>query len=114
MRGLIFTIAGLLTGYIITNLKYNSFETIIEDLIKKSSKWVDSTKDFIIDTVIGIEGFDSDAIKINVDSFLDELSKIVDELSNIDVFNEKVSFIEESIVEITTNLLKNNNEKAIN
>ena len=112
MRGLMFTIAGLLTGYIVSNLEYNSFEVIIEDLIKKSSRWIDSIKDFIISTVIGIEGFDSDAIKMNVDAFINKLSKIADEISTIEDFNEKIVFIEDSIVGITADLIKENDKKV--
>ena len=113
MRGLIFTIAGLLTGYIISDLKYNSLEIIIEKLINKSSMWVDSIKDFVIDAVIGIEGFDSDAIKMNVDAFINELSKITDELSTIDDFSEKITFIEDFIIDTTSNLIKQNNIKKV-
>ncbi len=113
MRGLMFTIAGLLTGYIISNLKFNSFEDIMEDLIKKTSRWIDSIKDFLIETVIGIEGFDSDAIKINVDAFINELSKIVDEISTIDDFNEKIVFVEDSMIKITADLLKQESNKKV-
>lgn len=112
MRGLMFTIAGLLTGYIVSNLKYNSFEVIIENLISKSSIWLDVIKDFVLDTVIGIEGFDSDAIKMNIDSFVDELSKLANEISTIEDFNEKISFIEDSVVEITAGLLNQNTKKV--
>ena len=108
MRALIITIAGLLAGYIIGNLEYKTLEQIIKKLSEQSSKWVYVIKNFIGETLNDFEGFDSDEIKINIDAFVDELSKKLDKFSEMESYNEKIIYVEKEIKNITNKLIEKN------
>ncbi len=106
MRTLIITIGGVLTGYIIGNLENKSFSEVLDDLSNKIKIWIDVITEFIGQTANDIEGFDSDMIKVNIDVFIDLLTMRVNEYLELKEFNEKISFIEETITEIAADLIK--------
>jgi hypothetical protein len=65
-----------------------------------------SIKDFFVETLNGVEGMDSNRIKINIDFLLTEFTKKIDELYLIENFDDKVNFIEETFSNIISNLPK--------
>ncbi|NQX83449.1 MAG: hypothetical protein HRS50_01960 [Mycoplasmataceae bacterium] len=105
MRTLIFVIAGIFSGYIITNLKTKKIEEIFENLLKKTDDWIEVIQKFIGDTVNDIEGLDSDAIKMNIDSFINGLTNLMEEFLEIESFEEKVKLVEEKIAKISFDLI---------
>jgi len=57
------------------------------------------------------EGFDSDQIKINIDAFIDELEKKLDNFAEIESYNEKIAYAEKEIKIITDKLLEQKGKK---
>lgn len=106
MRTLILVIVGVLSGYIISNLETKKLEEILEDMLTKVDNWLEIIQKFIGETINGIEGMDSDVIKINIDGFIDGLKESVDKFLDFETFEERIDFIEKRITEISTNLLK--------
>jgi len=111
MRAIIIVIASLIAGYVIGNLEYKTLEEIIETMSGKTSVWVSVIKKFIGETLNDYEGFDSDQIKINIDAFIDELEKKLDNFAEIESYNEKIAYAEKEIKIITDKLLEQKGKK---
>lgn len=106
MKTLILTIGGVFSGYILGNIEYKRFDEIIDEISTKGKVRIDIISEFIGQTFKDIEGFDSDIIKLNVGVFIDKLSSKTDEYLKLKNFNEKITFVEETITEITADLIK--------
>lgn len=106
MKSIILFISGLVSGYIISDLKYKDFSQIIEELSGSIQSWLDVTKDFVGETAKGIEGFDSDQIQMNIEAFINALSDAAEELTQLESMEDKIGFIEEQIAKVTTKLIE--------
>lgn len=106
MRTIIIFISGIVSGYVIGNLKYKDFSEIISEISSTVQSWLEVTKDFVGDTAKSIEGFDSDQIQMNIEAFITSLSESAEELVNLDSIEEKISFLEDKIAKISTKLIE--------
>lgn len=106
MRVLFLASISLLTIYIISSMEYKTFKDVVDGLFKKAGGFIEASKKMIGETINDIEGIDIDVIKINIDMLIDELAKKTDYILSLKTFNEKVSFIEREILEISKNMLK--------
>lgn len=106
MKTTIIFIGGLISGYFVGNLKYKDFSEIVEEISDLIQSWLEVTKDFVGKTAKGIEGFDSDHIKINIEAFINALSNAAKELDALDSIEEKLSFIEEQIAKVSIKLIE--------
>ncbi len=106
MRTIIIIIGGLISGYIVSNLEDKQLTEIIEELLSKSEYWVDEIEKFIGETIDGIEGADSETLKLNVDAFVAGLGESVEEFLAIDDLDDRVRYVEDKIAKITEELLE--------
>ncbi len=105
MRTLIIIIGGLISGYIVSNLEDKELVEIIEELISKSEFWVDEVEAFIGETLDGIEGADSETLKLNIDSFFGALTESVEEFLTIENFDDRIRYVEDKVASISEDLL---------
>lgn len=106
MRSIILFIGGLVSGYVVANLKYKDFNDIIEEISGKVQVWLDVTKEFVGSTAKGLEGFDSDQIQMNIEAFINQLSKSAETLVLFETTEDKLAFIEDEITKVTAKLMK--------
>lgn len=105
MRTIIIILGGLISGYIVSNLEDKQLTEIIEELLTKSEYWLDEIQKFIGETIDGIEGADSETMKLNVDAFVGALTESVEEFLLIENFDERIKYVEDKIASISENLL---------
>lgn len=113
MKPLIIIIGGLISSYVVSNLEKDNekgLDTVIGDLVNKSEYWYDEIQKFIAETLDGIEGLDSETVKLNIDAFIGALADAVEEFLNIEEFDERVKFIEDKLAEVSENLLQRINK----
>ncbi len=106
MKTIIIFISGLVSGYVISNLKYKDFGEIIEDISSTVQSWLETTKNFIGETAKEIEGFDSDQIQMNIEAFINALSEGAEKFTSLNTMEEKINFIEDEIAKVTKKLVK--------
>ncbi len=106
MRTIIIIIGGLISGYIVSNLEDKQLTEIIEELLSKSEYWIDEVEKFIGETIDGIEGADSETLKLNVDAFVGGLTESAEEFLAIEDFDDRVKYVEDKITKITEELLE--------
>ncbi len=106
MRTIIIIIGGLISGYIVSNLEDKQLTEIIEELLSKSEYWIDEIEKFIGETIDGIEGADSETLKLNVDAFVGALGESVEEFLEIEDFDDRVRYVEDKIAKVTEELLE--------
>ncbi len=105
MKTIIIFISGMVSGYVVGNLKYKEFSEIIEEISETIQSWLDVTKSFVGETAKGLEGFDSDQIQMNIEAFINTLSEAATELSKLNKIEDKLSFIENEIAKVTKKLI---------
>ncbi len=113
MKPLIIIIGGLISSYVVSNLEKDNekgLDTVIGDLVNKSEYWYDEIQKFIAETLDGIEGLDSETVKLNIDAFIGALADAVEEFLDIEEFDERVKFIEDKLAEVSENLLQRINK----
>lgn len=106
MRTVIIIIGGLISGYIVSNLEDKELTEIIEELLTKSEYWLDEVQKFVGETIEGIEGADSETMKLNIDAFVGALSESVEDFLAIESFDERIRYLEDKLANITENLLE--------
>ncbi len=106
MKTIIVILGGLISGYVIANLEDKRLDEITEDLLGKADLWLEEIQKFIGETLDGIEGADSETIKLNIDSFVAALTESVDEFLDIEDFDERIKYVEEKMAEVSVNLIK--------
>ncbi len=112
MKTLIIIIGGLISGYIVSNLEDKELVEIIEELISKSEFWVDEVQAFIGETIDGVEGTDSETLKLNIDAFIGALSESVEEFLELDSLDERIKYVEDKIAMVSEDIL--NKAKKLN
>lgn len=105
MRSIILMISGLVAGYVVGNLETKTIEEIIEGLLLKANNWLETIQDYIGKTLADLEGFDTDIVRINLDAFIDELTNSIDDFVEIDSLDDKISFVEDKIASVTSELV---------
>lgn len=106
MKFIIMILTGLFSGYIINNLKYKKISEIISDLLEKGDYWLETIQNFVGETIREVEGKDFETIKFNMEYFIDLLIESIEEILEIENFDEKIKFVEEKIISIAANLAK--------
>lgn len=106
MRTVIIIIGGLISGYIVSNLEDKELTEIIEELLTKSEYWLDEVQKFVGETIEGIEGADSETLKLNIDAFVGALSESVEDFLAIENFDERIRYLEDKLADVTENLLE--------
>ncbi len=106
MKPIIIILGGLLSGYVVSNLENKRLDEIIEDLLSKSEFWYDEIQKFIGETIDGIEGADSETLKINIDAFIGALADSVEEFLEIEEFDDRVKYVEDKLATVTEELLQ--------
>ncbi len=113
MKPIIIIIGGLISSYVVSNLeedKEKGLDEAIGNLVNKSEYWYDEIQKFIANTLDGIEGLDSETIKVNIDAFIGALTDAVEDLLEIEDFDERVKFVEDKLSEVSENLIKRINK----
>ncbi len=106
MRTIIIIIGGLISGYIVSNLEDKELTEIIEELLGKSEYWLDEIEKFIGDTIDGVEGTDSETLKLNIDAFVSALTESVEEFLAIEDFDDRIKYVEDKVAKVSEDLLE--------
>lgn len=106
MKPIVIILGGLISGYVATNLEEKGLDEIVTDLLSKSEYWYDEIQKFIGETVDGLEGADSETIKVNIDAFVAALVDSVEEFLSIEDLDDRVKFVEDKLAEVTEGLLE--------
>ncbi len=104
MRTIIIILGGLISGYIVSNLEDKQLTEIIEELLTKSEYWLDEIQSFIGETIDGIEGADSETMKLNIDAFVGALTESVEDFLEIEDFDDRIKYVEDKITKISEDL----------
>ncbi len=105
MKTIIIIIGGLISGYIVSNLEDKELVEIIEELISKSEFWVDEVQSFIGETIDGIDGADSETLKLNIDAFVGALSESVEEFLALENLDDRIKYVEDKIAMVSEDIL---------
>ncbi len=106
MRTLIIILGGLISGYIVSNLEDKQLTEIIEELLSKSEYWLEEMQKFIGETIDGIEGADSETMKLNIDAFVGALTESVEEFLAIEEFDDRIKYVEDKVAKVSEELLE--------
>ncbi len=106
MKAVAIILGGLLSGYVVSNLENKRLDEIIEDLLSKSEYWYEVIQQFIGETIDGIEGADSETLKLNIDAFVGALADSVEEFLGIEEFDDRIKFVEDKLAEASEELMK--------
>ncbi len=104
MRTIIIILGGLISGYIVSNLEDKQLTEIIEELLTKSEYWLDEIQSFIGETIDGIEGADSETMKLNIDAFVGALTESVEDFLEIEDFDDRIKYVEDKITKVSEDL----------
>ncbi len=110
MKTLIIILSGLVSGYIASNLEDKELAEVLEEIVNKSEYWYEEIQKFLGETIDGIEGVDSETIKLNIDAFVGALTDSVEEFLQIEEFDDRMKYVEDKLAEVTENLLERINK----